>query len=103
MILSDAQRIAAMLGDDVSKAGLGRASIRKNLWPGAVLIYQLDPAIGIHESTYSPMDEGLTYIRGTQRQFSENICSEDDFRSRIFGIFVVKLLACLPLLGFSNI
>ena len=60
MILTDAQRIAAMLGDDVSKAGLGRASIRKNLWPGAVLIYQLDPAIGTYESTYSRMDEGLT-------------------------------------------
>ena len=60
MILTDAQRIAAMLGDDVSKAGLGRASIRKNLWPGAVLIYQLDPDIGIYESTYSPIDEGLT-------------------------------------------
>ena len=41
--------------------------------------------------------------RGTQRQFSENICSEDDSRSRIFGTFVVKFLACLPLLGFSNI
>ena len=41
--------------------------------------------------------------RGTQRQYSENICSEDDLRSRIFGIFVVKFLACLPLLGFSNI
>ena len=35
--------------------------------------------------------------------FSENICSEDDLRSRIFGSFVVKFLACLPLLGFSNI
>ena len=35
---------------------------------------------------------------GTQRQFSENICSEDDLRSRIFGTFVVKFLACLPLL-----
>jgi len=49
---------------------------------------------------------GLLYrlkTRGTQRQFSENICSEDDFRSRIFGIFVVKFLACLSLLGFSNI
>ena len=55
MILTDAQRIAAMLGDDVSKAGLGRASIRKNLWPGAVLIYQLDPAIGIYESTLIPL------------------------------------------------
>ena len=34
--------------------------------------------------------------------FRENICSEDDLRSRIFGAFVVKFLACLPLLGFSN-
>ena len=41
-------------------------------------------------------------IRGTQHQFSGNICSEDDLRSRIFGTFVVKFLACLPLLGFSN-
>ena len=32
-----------------------------------------------------------------------HICSEDDLRSRIFGIFVVKFRACLPLLGFSNI
>ena len=41
--------------------------------------------------------------QGTQRQFSENIRSEDDLRSRIFGTFLVKFLACLPLLGFSNI
>ena len=42
--------------------------------------------------------------RGTQRQFSEDIFSEDDLRSRIFGAaFVVKFLACLPLLGFLNI
>ena len=41
--------------------------------------------------------------RGTESQFSENICSEDDLKSRIFGTFVVKLSACLPLLGFSNI
>ena len=45
----------------------------------------------------------LHCLRGTQRQFSENICSEDDLRSRIFGTFVVKFLACLSLLGFSNI
>ena len=40
--------------------------------------------------------------RGTQRQFSgfrENICSEDDSRSRIFRKFVVNFLAGLPLLG----
>ena len=35
--------------------------------------------------------------------FQENICSEDDLRSRIFGTFVVKFLACLTLLGSSNI
>ena len=29
---------------------------------------------------------------------SENICSEEDLRSRIFGTFVVKFLACLVLL-----
>ena len=44
----------------------------------------------------------IKHSRGTQRQFSENICSEDDLRSRIFGTFVVKFFACLPLLGFSN-
>ena len=30
-------------------------------------------------------------FRSTQRHFSENICSEDDFRSRIFGTFVEKI------------
>ena len=30
-------------------------------------------------------------------------CSEDDLGSRIFVTFVVKFIACLPLLGFSNI
>ena len=40
--------------------------------------------------------------RGTQRQFVENICSEDDLISRIFETVVVKFLACLPVLGFSN-
>ena len=45
----------------------------------------------------------MDMVRGTQRQFLKNICSEDDLRSRIFGTFVVKFLACLPLLGFSNI
>ena len=34
--------------------------------------------------------------RGTQGQFSENICSEDDLKYRIFGTFVEKFLACLP-------
>ena len=45
----------------------------------------------------------MMFVRGTQRQFSENICSEDDLKPRIFGTFAVKFLACLPLQGFSNI
>ena len=43
-----------------------------------------------------------SFFRGTQSQFLENICSEDDLRSRIFGTFVIKFLACLPLLRFSD-
>ena len=42
-------------------------------------------------------------VKGTQSQVLENIFSEDDLIPRIFGTFVVKFLACLPLLGFSNI
>ena len=45
----------------------------------------------------------LLYTRGIQRQFLENICSEDDLRSRIFGTFIVKFLASMPHLGFSYI
>ena len=41
--------------------------------------------------------------KGTQRQFSENIFSEDDLRPWIFGTFAVIFLACRPPLGFSNI
>ena len=36
------------------------------------------------------------YHRGTQRQFSENICSEDDLRSRIFGTLFCCKISCLP-------
>ena len=50
--------------------------------------------------TRSQDPKRLSEIRGTQRQFSENICSEDDLRSRIFETFVVNFLARLPLLGF---
>jgi len=42
MLLSPSQRYAAMLGLDVSTGGMGRASIFKNPWPGAVLPYTID-------------------------------------------------------------
>ena len=74
-----------------------------------------------HRSLFSPTKTGSTVLKcpklyiklvvGTVRistgapngNFRENISSEDDLRTRIFGTFVVKFLACLPLLGFSNI
>ena len=54
---------------------------------------------------WKPLSRAIaaTTIRGTQLQFSENICSEDDLRSRIFETFVLEFLACLPLLGSLNI
>ena len=59
------------------------------------------PANGGEPHTFVKVDALID--GGTQRQFSENICSEGDLRSKIFRTFVVKFLACLPFLGFSNI
>ena len=53
--------------------------------------------------SYTSTSEILTLSGAPNDNFRKNICSEDDLRSRIFEIFVVKFLACLPLLGFSNI
>ena len=48
--------------------------------------------------------DGMNFKTGAPNgNFRENICSEDDLRTRIFGTFVVKFIACLPLLGFSSI
>ena len=71
-------------------------------------VWKSDEKLLISASLISPgkiilFDQAFDTVRGTKRQFSENICWEDDLRSRIFGTFVVKFLACLPLLGFSNI
>ena len=58
----------------------------------------------LKKKTLDGMDGGYPQsLRGGQRQFSENICSKDDLRSGILETFAVKLLVCLPLLGFSNI
>jgi len=51
----------------------------------------------------NPKKERKEISEAPDENFRKNICSEDDLRSRIFGTFVVKFLACLPLLGFSNI
>ena len=53
-------------------------------------------------SQFSHLHSGLSQNRSLARG-TENIFSEDNLRSRIFGSFVVKFLARLPLLGFSNI
>ena len=60
-MLTDAQRKAArgaMLGGHVSKAGLGRTSIRTNLWASGVLVYQLEPEIGNYSSGFGYYSEG---------------------------------------------
>ena len=68
------------------------SSFDPETWPVRRCLHQKVPEGGT--PLYKP------YSRDTQRQFSENICSEYDLKSRIFGTFVVKFLACLPLLGF---
>ena len=50
-----------------------------------------------------PIRHRITNTGAPNDNFRKNICSEDDLRSRIFGTFVVKCLAWMPLLGFSNI
>ena len=56
------------------------------------IIFTIDSVLFVVVSSGAPNDN-----------FRKNICSEDDLRSRIFGTFVVKFLACPPLLGFSDI
>ena len=45
----------------------------------------------------------VNYSGAPNGNFRENICSEDNLRTRIFVTFVVKFLACLPLLRFLNL
>ena len=68
-----------------------------------VLFFRMECSKRKYSCSISSKLSLIPVSRGTQRQFSGNICSEDDLRTRIFGTFVVKFLACLPLLGFSNI
>ena len=51
----------------------------------------------VHSLSASKSDRQhlVAYYKGTQRQISENICSEDDLRSRIFGTFCCKI-SCFP-------
>ena len=51
-----------------------------------------DRGMGVHQE--NRVQQGY-FVRGTQCQFLKNICLEDDLRTRIFGTFVVKFLACL--------
>ena len=64
---------------------------------GFSTLHIMDSFLGRHEKI------GMQKAGAPNGNFRENICSEDDLRSRIFGAFVVKFLACLPLLRFSNI
>ena len=59
-----------------------------------------DRGMGVHQE--NRVQQGY-FFRGTQCQFLENICLEDDLRTRIFGTFVVKFLACLAALFLAEI
>ena len=84
--------------------------IKKSFWLSRVLLDLqkciLSDAIGICSVIHNPWIWCLPFLkkgdRGSQHQFSENICSEHYLIS-ISGTFVVTFLACLPPLGFSNI
>ena len=92
------------------EAFLGSVGVTVNVWDhmSRVTSQSLEQYIGWSAYGQEPITYGLINTtfrslggiprRGTQRQFSENICLEDDLRSRIFGTFFVKFLACLPLL-----
>lgn len=45
MILTGAQRLAALLGRDVDNP-FGRASIKNRLWPGGVMVYAVHRSLG---------------------------------------------------------
>ena len=57
----------------------------------------------VHRISMTKLRLGVHTSGAPNGNFRENIFSEDDLRTRIFGTFAVKFLACLPLLGFSNI
>ena len=77
-----------------------KKNTRSNRWLGSAgLLHVGLPRNVIGENRF------LSYNSGTPNVSFRKIiiCSEDNLRSRIFGTFVVKFLACLPLLEFSNI
>ena len=77
--------------------GLGYLTIKANLVAKIMqsaylcVIYHVKHKKNHHFLGFKPGSQFFS----TQRQFSENIYSEGDLRSIIFGTFVVKFLACL--------
>ena len=53
-------------------------------------------ALVCYTAVFGVVTQSSLKTRGTQRQLSENICSEDDLRSRIFGTFFVSCLPASP-------
>ena len=71
--------------------------VRRFLW--CTMIWKISGQWSCSGSSQKKALQGCnlsrTNIRDTHRQFSENICSEDDLRSRIFGNIFCKI-SCLP-------
>ncbi|XP_020901461.1 zinc metalloproteinase nas-4, partial [Exaiptasia diaphana] len=78
MLLTPSQRYAAMVGGDVSKAEMGRASVFKNLWPGAVLPYVIDNELKRSSRAMNAIRESMkiwetkTCVRFKQRTTERN-------------------------------
>ena len=87
---------------DVRRVSLFRILLQRMDYVSFCLLTE-DPSVTKISAQYQDLYRSQKKTGAPNGNFRENICSEDDLRSRIFGAFVVKFLACLPLLGFSNI
>ena len=82
-----------------------RISLHCKLVPVQYREYEYGLLVAFVETAKVLLADNTKFIikHGHPTSISENICSEDDLRSTIFGTVVVKFLACPPVLGFSNI
>ncbi|XP_027056439.1 zinc metalloproteinase nas-15-like [Pocillopora damicornis] len=66
MILTAEQRAAAMAGQDVDEPA-SRGAIRRGLWPGGVLVYEID-------SSFRRSSSAMNAIRSGMKMWSDNTC-----------------------------
>ena len=110
--------MATLSNESVCRASLNKFSLLQELSgtdadQSLEVLESIDRDVSADEAADAEPNENLTRAETSKSDhplagapndnFRKNICSEDDLRSRIFGTFVAKFLACLPLQGISNI